>query len=181
MTSLYGRELNRIWRNRRVMITGILMSEVTRYQLRQLEFQERDELLASRTSAMLAFVDGNGFPRLVPCWFLWDGTAFYVTSFTDKFHVRCLRRNPRASIGIEVAHTDAEAIGNRQVKGVGNVMISDDVDGCWARRIRRKYLGTDVPDFTGGPQRVVITLEPHHLTAHGGGMKLARKTSRVRD
>ena len=75
------------------------MSEVTRYRLHELELDERDELLASRSSAMLAFVDDKGFPRLVPCWFLWDGIAFYVTSFTDKFHVRCLRHNPRASIG----------------------------------------------------------------------------------
>ena len=153
------------------------MSEVTRYRLHELELDERDELLASRTSAMLAFVDDKGFPRLVPCWFLWDGIAFYVTSFTDKFHVRCLRRNPRASIGIEIAHADAKAIGNRQVKGVGEVVISEDIAGFWARRIRRKYLGPDAPDFAGAPQRVVIKLQPHSLTAHGGGMKLAHGTA----
>lgn len=146
-------------------------NRLTRYLLRDLERAKRDEMLASKVSAMLAFVDRKGFPRLVPCWFFWDGSAFYVTSYADKFHVRCLRRNPRASIGIEIAHATDGAVGNRQVKGVGEVVISEDVEGHWARRIAEKYLG-DVTHLDGGTSRVVIRLEPHRITAHGGGLKI---------
>ena len=147
-------------------------SQVTRYLLRDLEQAEREELLASKVSAMLAFVDGKGFPRLVPCWFFWDGGAFYVTSYADKFHVRCLQRNPRASIGIEIAHAADGAVANRQVKGVGEVVISEDVEGYWARRIAEKYLG-NVGRLDSGTSRVVIRLEPQRITAHGGGLKIS--------
>ena len=156
------------------MITRTIMNtnRVTRYLLRDLEPAERDELLSSKVSAMLAFVDSKGFPRLVPCWFFWDGSAFYVTSYADKFHVRCLRRNPRASIGVEIAHAAGGSVGNRQVKGVGEVVISEDAEGHWARRIAEKYLG-NVAGPDAGTSRVVIRLEPHRVTAHGGGLKIS--------
>ena len=148
------------------------------YQLVDLDREQRESLLASRVSAMMAFVDAKGFPRLVPCWFLWDGRAFYTTSMASKFHVRCLRRNPRASMGVEIGSSDDGLIRNRQVKGVGEVVIFDDVDHVWGRRIREKYLGRIVETGAGpavhpdiDQARVVIRLEPDSLSAHGGEIR----------
>lgn len=145
---------------------------VARYRLQNLSDSERDALLASRVSAMLAFVDGDGFPRLVPCWFLWDGAAFVITSEPDKFHVRCLRRNPRASVGVETAEVGFDRLANRQVKGVGMVELFADAGHYWSQRIREKYLGPlDLP--APPTARTVIRLEPARLSAHGGGLRLA--------
>ena len=60
-------------------------------ELRDLTQLETEALLDRDVSACLAFVDGAGFPRQVPCWFLWDGEAFYVTSVAEKFHVKRLQ------------------------------------------------------------------------------------------
>ena len=146
-----------------------------RYQLADLSATERDALLHARVSAMLAFVDGEGFPRLAPCWFLWADGAFYISSSPDKFHVRCLRANPRASVGVEVAHVSPAAVANRQVKGVGRVELLEDPECLWTRRIRAKYLGDmGFPEAVAVPEPapVVIRLAPRRLTAHGGGQRL---------
>jgi len=149
---------------------------LTRHPHPALSAEERDAVLARDVPAVLAFVDGNGFPRMVPCWYLWDSRAFYVTSERDKFHVRCLRRNDRASICVDIEDVVAgEHRSNRQVKAVGRVNIfDDDPGGSYWRRIRARYLGSaSLPDDITLPNdRVVIALEPERLTAHGGDLVL---------
>lgn len=135
--------------------------------------EEREAVLARDVSATLAFVDKDGYPRMVPCWFHWDGNAFFVTSDPNKFHVRCLRRDGRASICVEVEDVVVgQRRSNRQVKAVGQVEIFDDTDDQrWWRTVRAKYLtAADLPDVikTSTP-RVVLKLVPRQVTAHGGG------------
>ena len=139
-----------------------------RAPLNRLDGAEIERILAMKKSAIVAFVDGKGFPRMLPCWFCWDGEAFYTTSEPDKFHVRALRANDRASFCVEhVRMVDGRYRGNRQVKGVGRVEIFPDRDGQWLRRIVTKYLGSEAWATTGGG-RVVLRLQPERLSAHGG-------------
>ena len=146
------------------------MPSVRRVQLPHLEPEEVSRILSLKKSAIVAFLDAEGYPRMVPCWFFWDGRAFHAASQPDKFHVRQLERDSRASFCVEYEkYVDGEYRGNRQVKGVGNVEILSDPEGAWLTRIREKYLGQ--PDQTlsaAMTERVVLRLEPHSLTAHGG-------------
>jgi hypothetical protein len=146
------------------------VSEMRRSPITELDAAEVEAILAMRKSAILAFVDGRGFPRQLPCWFYWDGVAFHTTSEVDKFHVRALDRNDRASFCIEHERVvDGRYRGNRQVKGVGHVEIFPDVDDAWLRRIVTKYLGESAwQGRVGGAGRVVLRLVPERLTAHGG-------------
>ncbi len=142
-------------------------------ELRNLSADETAAVLHSDVSACLAFVDARGFPRQVPCWFLWDGTAFYVTSVAGKFHVKRLQTDARASICVEIEERSSQGRANRQVKGQGRVEIFSDADGAWATRIRMKYLGDvrlESPAVV--PSRVVLRLAPDRLSAHGGGIRL---------
>ena len=142
-------------------------------ELRDLTQTETDALLHRDVSACLAFIDAAGFPRQVPCWFLWDGDAFYVTSVAEKFHVKRLRADARASICVELEERTEAGRSNRQVKGVGRVEIFADEAGQWSDRIRAKYLGDLVvrqPVSVGS--RVVLRLKPERLIAHGGGIKV---------
>ena len=155
------------------------MISARRESLPNLSPSEIDRILSRDVSATIAFVDRQGFPRMVPCWFLWDGDAFYVTSDPGKFHVRCLLHDDRASICVEVEEVvPGKRRSNRQVKAVGRVEIFEDVqDGSWWRRIREKYLGpANLPDVItrSSPTRVVLKLEPHRMTAHGGGTIIAQ-------
>ena len=146
------------------------MPSIRRVQLPNLEPEEVSRILSLKKSAIVAFLDAEGYPRMVPCWFLWDGLAFHAASQPDKFHVRQLERDNRASFCVEYEkYVEGEYRGNRQVKGVGNVEILPDPDGAWLTRIREKYLGPSDPTTSAiMPQRVVLRLEPHSLTAHGG-------------
>ena len=146
---------------------------ITGVELRDLTQSETNALLHRDVSACLAFVDAAGFPRQVPCWFLWDGDAFYVTSMADKFHVKRLQADARASICVELEERTESGRTNRQVKGVGRVEIFTDEAGEWSERIRSKYLGDlVVRQPISVASRVVLRLKPDRLVAHGGGIKV---------
>ena len=141
----------------------------------ELPDEEVRALLDLPVSAVIAFVDGKGFPRLVPCWFVWWEGAFYTTSGSDKFHVRCIRSNPRGSFCVERQELTAERMSNRQVKGVGTFEVLEADVAEWGARIRRKYLGsTPWPVAGEGDGRVVLRLAPERLTAHDGDFTLSR-------
>ena len=68
---------------------------------------------------------------------------------------------------------------NWQVKGFGDMEISDDPEGRIGRAIRNRYLtdGTEseVPEDSvfsdaAAAQRLVLRLKPTRLSAHGGRM-----------
>ena len=140
-----------------------------RTALTELPEAEVRALLDLPTSAVIAFVDGKGYPRLVPCWFLWWEDAFYTTSGADKFHVRSIRANPRGSFCVERQELTVERMSNRQVKGVGTFEILESGVAEWGARIRRKYLGsTPWPVADSGEGRIVLRLAPERLSAHGG-------------
>ena len=147
-------------------------ARITRVEVTSLSDDETTALLGRDVSACLAFVDGDGYPRQVPCWFLWDGEAFYVTSLADKFHVRRLRADARASICVEVEERTDRGRSNRQVKGVGLIEIFPDAAGHWSRRIRMKYLGDIETSAALVASRVVLRLKPERLVAHGGGIRV---------
>jgi nitroimidazol reductase NimA-like FMN-containing flavoprotein (pyridoxamine 5'-phosphate oxidase superfamily) len=139
--------------------------------LEDLDAAEIERILTMKKSAIVAFVDARGFPRMLPCWFVWDGEAFYTTSDAGKFHVKALRRNDRASFCVEHERfIDGRYRGNRQVKGVGRVEIFSDANGEWLGRILRKYIGDGAwpARAEAGTERVVLRLKPERLSAHGG-------------
>jgi nitroimidazol reductase NimA-like FMN-containing flavoprotein (pyridoxamine 5'-phosphate oxidase superfamily) len=139
--------------------------------VRTLESGEVDDLLHLAVPIHLATVDAEGFPHITPLWFDWDGQAFWMTSLPHKPHVRRLRRNPAASICLDV-EGDERADGerpNRQVRGIGHIELMDDVDGERTQRITEKYLhgpGREamVSRRVGAP-RVALRLVPRYVVA----------------
>ncbi len=154
------------------------MVAITRVVQADLSAEEIAEVLASRVSAVLSFVDKAGYPRLLPCWYLWDGEAFCTTSAADKFHVQCLRRDPRSAMCVELADgalppKPGTQRRNWQVKGFGDMEILEDTDARIGAAIRTRYLGGAADDrqiALPGPPRLVLRLKPTRLSAHGGRM-----------
>ncbi len=127
-------------------------------------------VLEARVSAMLAFIGHDGYPRQVPCWFLWHADAFHVASQAGKYHVRRLGADPRASICVEVERRErGERVGYEQVKGIGDVRVLADPDGAWRGRIVEKYLGERAREWPRWDDGVVLRLEPVQLAAHTSG------------
>lgn len=138
---------------------------------RQLTEQERAHLLALERPAHLATIDSAGLPHVTPIWFLWDGTAFVMTSLPDLPHVRRLEHNPAAcvSIAVEDLERDDGQLPNRQVRAIGTATIERDADGEGTRRITTKYVhGPSAQvhaDQRANHRRVIIRLVPHQLIA----------------
>lgn len=150
---------------------GVALRRVVGYRQGELSESERDLVLSAQVSAVLAFVDARGYPRQLPCWFLWEAPAFYITSQADKFHVRRLKENARASVCVEISEETQSARRNGQVKGFGEIEILEDIAG-WSDRIRSKYLGdVAAAETLAVVDRVVLRLEPARLSAHGGAIE----------
>jgi nitroimidazol reductase NimA-like FMN-containing flavoprotein (pyridoxamine 5'-phosphate oxidase superfamily) len=140
---------------------------------RSLTNQQRSELLELDQPAHLATIDASGFPHVTPIWFLWDGSAFVMTSLPDRPHVRRLRANPSASICIDIEEPERDdgERPNRQLRAVGTAIVEADAGGRRTARITRKYLhGPGAEGQTerrSSHDRVVIRLKPEQLIAVG--------------
>jgi hypothetical protein len=59
------------------------------------------ELLHSQIPARLAYVAGDGTPRVVPIWFHWTGTEIVLGSPPNAPKIKSLRKNPKVAITID--------------------------------------------------------------------------------
>ena len=138
---------------------------------RPLSDAEIDDLLALDVPGRLATLDKDGFPHVVPIWFVWDGHAFYMSSLPDRAHVKRLTRDPRASICIDVEEDERDdgERPNRAVRAVGPAEVFVDEDGAWTRRITEKYVrgpGRDSRiEKRTAEERWVIRLQPMRMFA----------------
>jgi len=138
---------------------------------RPLSAEEIDALLTADVPARLATLDRQGFPHVTPLWFIWDGGAFYLTSFPDRPHVRRLERDPRAGICVDVEEPERDngERPNQQVRAVGTAKLFTDDGGLWTRRITRKYVtgarADERAEQRAAQPRTVIRLAPARLVA----------------
>lgn len=138
---------------------------------RRMTADEIDRLLSAAVPARLAAIDRDGFPHITPLWFIWADGAFYLTSISDRPHLRRLEANPRAGICIDVEEPERDdgQHPNRQVRAVGLAELSPDSDGFWTDRITQKYVrGPSASTMRAArlaDQRVVICLRPDRLVA----------------
>lgn len=101
--------------------------------------EEREAFLARPLIARLATcLDGQ--PRVLPMWFLWDGTSVLMETGARFPNVQVLETNPKAAISID------EAIGPLGLRAVvmrGVVEFVQDAQfvAATVRRIYVKYLG----------------------------------------
>lgn len=131
------------------------------------------ELLDRPVVCELATVDAEGYPHITPLWFHWDGGVIRMTSLHRKPHLRRLRLDTRACALIE-EEQDERADGerpDRQVRLVGDVELSDDLNGWWTRRITERYLRGPSADRVAtrraAGQRIVIALRPRSVCRRG--------------
>ena len=127
--------------------------------------EEIIDILDMPISANIAFLDRRGYPRMLPCWYVWHNDMFMTTSIGRKFHVACLKEDPRGSFCVDFERSENRVRMNRQVKGFGKFDVMDD-DLDIQKRIRKKYLVDDKLS-NAGIERVVLALKPQKLSAHG--------------
>ncbi len=82
------------------------------------------ELLETSPLARVAYTGPDGFPRVIPIGFYWNGTEIVVCTATIAPKVRALSSRPEVALTID---TDALAAKALLVRGVARVEIVDGV------------------------------------------------------
>jgi Pyridoxamine 5'-phosphate oxidase len=59
------------------------------------------ELLNAKIPARLAYTGLDGFPRVIPIGFLWNGTQFVMATATNSPKMEALRANPKVALTID--------------------------------------------------------------------------------
>lgn len=62
---------------------------------------ERDQFLAEQRTCRVATVGADGAPHVTPLWFVWDGSALWLTSLVRSQRWTDLQRDGRVSIVVD--------------------------------------------------------------------------------
>jgi PPOX class probable F420-dependent enzyme len=121
------------------------------------------DILASTTVAHVATLGPRGEPQSTPVWFLWDGQRLRVSLTTARQKYRNLRRDPRVAISLVDPQNPYRSL---EIRGVAR--LEEDPDHRVVDALARKYLGVDkFPYAQPGDKRVVVVVEPQHITTYG--------------
>ena len=84
------------------------------------------ELLASTSSAHLAYIAKDGAPRVVPVGFFWTGDQFVISTATTSPKVAALSARPNVALAIDAGDTPGQARA-LSIRGQASVEIVDGV------------------------------------------------------
>jgi Pyridoxamine 5'-phosphate oxidase len=114
--------------------------------LKLLESETAQRLLASTIPARVAYTALDGTPRIVTTWFEWTGEELVMPTFISAPHVRhaayrvrTLRANPEIAVSIDTETFPPEVL---TIRGTAEVTEVDGVAPEYAQAARR-YLGAE--------------------------------------
>jgi Pyridoxamine 5'-phosphate oxidase len=82
------------------------------------------ELLQSSTLVRMAYTGTDGFPRVVPLGFYWDGAQFFVCTAPNAPKVHALENNPKVAMTIDTNTLPPHVL---LVRGTARLEIVDGV------------------------------------------------------
>lgn len=126
--------------------------------------ETQKQFLTDKNFAHIATINKDGSPQVSPVWVHYDGKDIIVNSEDKRLKVRNLKRDPRVSLSIQNA---ANAYAYIEIRG--RVREITPVGGpAGIDAMAKKYMNLDkYPMNQPGDVRVVIRIEPHHVTGQG--------------
>jgi hypothetical protein len=103
-------------------------------------------LLASATLLRLAYNGSDGFPRVIPIGFFWNGDQIVVCTAVTAPKVKALSSRPNVAVTIDVGDTSAEAKA-LLVRGLAHVDIVDGVPHEYFAASRKVSGGASGAEF----------------------------------
>lgn len=82
------------------------------------------ELLRSQLLMRLGYIGSDGYPRVIPIGYVWDGNSFIVCTAENAPKVRALTANPRVALTIDTETQPPQIL---LVRGTANIGIVDGV------------------------------------------------------
>ena len=129
---------------------------------------ELDGFLAGQRTCRVATVAARG-PHLTPLWYVWDGTALWLSSVVASQRWADLQRDPRVAVLVDAGEDYGELRGAElrgSVEIVGEVPRTGTQDERLAgpeRLFARKYAGGDFMDHDG--RHAWLRLVPDTITS----------------
>jgi hypothetical protein len=132
--------------------------------VQELDRRGARELLESATLLRLAYNGSDGFPRVVPTGFLWDGTQIVICTATTAPKVAALSSRPEVALTIDVGDTPADAK-QLLIRGIATVDIVDGVADEYLEAAKKALDGDQFAEFERGvrafySQMAVIRIRP---------------------
>jgi nitroimidazol reductase NimA-like FMN-containing flavoprotein (pyridoxamine 5'-phosphate oxidase superfamily) len=97
----------------------------------ELEHPGAQELLRTQPVARLAYNGADGFPRVIPMGFRWDGRRFLMSSTPASPKLRALAARPQVALTIDTSEPSSSnlnpAARSLLVRGLATIEITDAV------------------------------------------------------
>jgi hypothetical protein len=148
------------------------MTGATRQQRRArkiaMDKAELDAFLAQQRTCRVATSGAHG-PHVTPLWYVWDGTALWVSSIVKSQRWTDIERDPRVAVLVDAGEEygdlrGAELQGRIEIVGeVPRTGVPDPVLDEPERLLARKYRGTDTPQHDG--RHAWLRLVPDKITS----------------
>ena len=126
---------------------------------------EQAKLLRDTKSFIhLATINSDGSPQVSPVWVDFDGTNIVINSERKRRKVRNMKRDPRVSFSVQDPANPYHYV---EIRGR---VVSITPEGGFEHidKLAKKYMGVDkYPNNQPGDVRVVIKIEPEHVTGMG--------------
>jgi PPOX class probable F420-dependent enzyme len=122
------------------------------------------DLLQRKALADVATIGPHGEPQVNPVWFGWDGTYVKFSQTTGRQKFRNLQRDNRIALSIVDPENPFRYL---EIRGTV-ARVDPDPDEAFIDEMANKYLGVEkYPWSQPGDERVVIVVEPQHVTGMG--------------
>jgi len=125
--------------------------------------EELAEFLAKAWTARIATVSSDGWPHVVPLWFVWHQGALVVNTTRGNRTVRNLQTDPRASVTIDDGEQYDELRGAvlRGSMAEPDPVAAEELIGVFGG----KYFGGNDPHFASWRNRLFLRMEPEHISS----------------
>jgi hypothetical protein len=112
-------------------------------------------LINSNIPARLAYNGADGFPRVIPVGFHWDGARFLVGSPDNAPKVRALRERPQVALTID---TEGQPPNVLLVRGIASVEVVDGVHEAFLDASRKRVPPEGWDEFEAGVRGLYKTM-----------------------
>ena len=127
-----------------------------------LRHPDAEQLLHTPDPARLAYNGSDGFPRVIPIGFLWNGIAIVVCTAVTAPKVQALRERPNVALTIDTMGPPARSL---LVRGVAHIEIVDGVPPEYLAAVAKSTHGDELAAFEANvralyKQMARITITP---------------------
>jgi hypothetical protein len=131
------------------------------------------ELLASTSSAHLAYIGTDGAPRVIPVGFFWTGDEFVIATATTAPKVAALSARPDVALAIDAGGTPDQARA-LSIRGQASVEVVDGVVPEYLAAARKSMEAEAAAEFEQNvrgfyDQMARIAITPHWVRFYDFG------------